>query len=483
MPTADELTAQLKLAQLQQQLAEARCGEAKALKETAVYAKGNTPAAKADKSPPTKPTPEVQTKDAAKATNDLIAAYSKALKDLAVTAPDGKITATGEFIEVRVLAQRTLAKVMADFLNDFSTTWSNILRSAEKNEKQTTGNGGTQGGKQLEETGKEVTAGREQQAVHGTGKEVIQEPRKLEKKEETKSLTVTLVLIQPADVAALELYDPTLTRLQLAQKNYAKAIQQAKLILEPEGPKVRSAMFSPAIALPVMAATTIVSSAAKLLALFRTTTNFTNTSFQVDSTLLTSTLVQAARRQTSKDKKINWQIFAPSLFPIDALQEKASPFLEALTALEELHSDSQHVIHALEVRAQALLIQDAQQNFAEVVNTHLNRLKAFDESYSQLHLDLTATDGPLIPLTRSERLVNKLQETNTYPVILTATSKGSMRIRGWLFNSDRLHFSAGTELSYLVFEKDGAILCAGSACDYTPYIESAKIPEKIHLTE
>ncbi len=539
--TKEQLTEQLSLAELERKIAEANLGTTKAHNEKKTILAGNTQnAAQATTPPPNAANkPEQQHKseeqiqaDAAKAQNDTVQAYVNAFKSSEVTPPTGKITSKGDFIETRILARETLAATLKKFLDEWAKagelTTSPKWQKLEEQKQAAKVAADAAAEKQKEADDLKVKAKKQREEENKVAQEIASEQNKADtsktadelksaaanKQQEAdnlkveasiaalvaKKLVITLVLIQPADVAALELCTQMLAQLTVFQKDYQNAYDAATEFLNPkETALAETSLLSPAAAVPGIVATGIVSSVAKLVALFRTTTDITNADIPVDSALLTATLVQVAQAKNKEDNVIMWRVFAPSLFPVDMLQEAISQDssgrpvlpLPLISSLENLYQEAQQVTNKLEQQISDKQLEqsslpaeddsgkaDLQRSITDY-NYHLDKLRALGNSYSQLSIGFAAATSPLVSLIRSSQLLNKLRELNTYTVMLTATSKGSTRTKSWLWNSDHISFSAGTELSYLVFGIDGQIIYAGSTCEYTPYTKSQDIPGKL----
>ncbi|MCB2409230.1 hypothetical protein [Hymenobacter lucidus] len=357
------------------------------------------------------------------------AAFAEAYKGPAITAPTGAAT-PGDvpFMETQVLANATLRATLNQFIQRLQAKVSNDISK------------GNQAAKPL-------------------------------------GSPVKLVLINPANLPALELYASATTQLALLKTDYTQAVAAAQALLNPGQPARAMAATASLMAPAVLggAAAGMVRTAADLVSLFLTTTTFKNTVFPENEMLLVATFTHLLHTAEPQ-----WRVIAPAAFPPGLLTDtKDSAFFIMLDAIAATHKTGQAILPILQNKLLSLPIPTAPDSPEQLQLDHYNsliaKLTALQQAYSQLQTLLVSAAAPTQSILQAERLAAEYQGTNTYLLKLQANSKGSTRGTHSLWRNDQLNFSAGTELSYLVFGQAGEIILAGSLCSYTDYLSTEDI--------
>ncbi len=351
------------------------------------------------------------------------------LKGPDVTVPTGKITSDGSFIESRILAQKTL--------NSACGQLAKLL------------------------------------AAHFTGN------------------PINLVIYNATDIPLIELYAGIKAQVTDMLQQYTRSNERADRLLHPapeSAPPGREYIKESIVAGgPLMAgyaAAGVLRTAADLVSLFRTSTDFKNFDLTIDDTVLTATFRKAL--------PAGWKLYHPGMFPLNTLMatDAVSEFMQLLNDVQTQRDAALSHLAGIDKKTKELTdelaaatdagkkaaIQAALDEFAPAVA----QLKTLNDSFAQLQAGLSAADATskastLTLLMRAERLIGKLGENNTYTIKLSAVSKGSNRVTENLWRNGSISHSAGTELSCLVFGPGGDIVFSDTQEHYTPY----KSPEEI----
>jgi|GEM_PF-4526065 len=362
-----------------------------------------------------------------------------------IDSPTGKITTNdGVFIETRILIHETLSKTLREFVKEF------YRRLIEMDKKRIDDN---------------LDAGKEEKSI-------------------------TLVIYNPSDLPALEMYSSAKAQLDEMENAYTRANNRAKEVIERE---LSSDPAARTLADPLLigyVGTGILKTIAGIVSLFRTTTDFKNSDLSTDETTIVALLVNAIYSE-----KKNWEVFSPSVFPINTVKISSapSPFMTKLNEIHSLNKSAEDLVDKIQEKIKRLEDQLAEEDIEankkkikDLLAKHtlvLRELENLDTAYNQLQTMLATADSQTNTpsqslIMRAERLTAKLNEPDVFTLKIVATSKGSNRITENLWRNASITHSAGTELSCLVFGNDGNIVFADSRYEYIPYTKPENISKK-----
>jgi hypothetical protein len=410
-----DLDKKVKEAEANKKIAEAKYAEEKAKKDAEAL---NAPLTDKEKA--------LRDKEIAVAEKEAALAKRDLYKGPEVTPPSGKITSTGDFIESRILAKKSLETILGQSVDALAT--------------------------------------------------------KLTK-------PTTLVIYNATDIPAMELYASMIDGLEGMNKAFTRANKAAKDALETEN-KYESDVFI--LSDPLLlgfAAGGILRTAADIVSLFKTSTEFKNFDVAIDEMAFISVFAQ-----TVMSKKTDWKVFHPSLYPVDAFNiktNKTSALAKALDDIKGLSTIAEQRIAAIEAKIASIkeaMSTEKDKNKKRRMQKHIDlfepmlaSVKSLVQSFTQLQTTLSTVD-PTTKLTaqalllRAERLVTKLNQDDCYMVKLSVVAKGSNKIKESLFKtSASITHSGGAEVSIMVFQPDGQLIFAETRSHYSPYTAPDKI--------
>ena len=342
-----------------------------------------------------------------------------------VTAPSGKITSDGTFIESRMLSQKTLANTMATLAKNIKadTNFKNIEK-------------------------------------------------------------VTFVIHNPSDVLGLELYATLKDQAEGMKKAYTSSNKNLKSLVDKQMDfTVQLGTLGGAD--PLLAgyvASGILRTAADLVSLFKTTRDFKNFDLTIDDTNLTAVF----KKNIGKAKVYHPAVFpvntiasaGNSIFVDimsniqklsvegDGIIEKADKRLKTLN--EEYGKEKDPAVNK------------RRKTFIDSFEPVIAELKSLKSAFNQLQTMLSTADATTkvtaqAAVMRAERLFTLLSADTTFTIKFSVTSKGSNKVSDNLWRSARIEHSAGTELNCLIFSRTGEIVFAESIVSYQQYLGSKQI--------
>jgi hypothetical protein len=413
--------------------------QANIAKQKAEIAKAELEAAKAKKdaeklnAPPSEKEQAETDKAIAEANKAAIQAKKDQFKGPEVTAPTGKITSDGQFIENKILAQKALKANLSAMVNTM-------------------------------------------------------------KKDKLFSTKATFVIYNATDIPAMELYATLTDQLKAMERAYKKANQNAKTIIDKENNSTKIdgqvTLDVGGIQLAGYAASGLIKTAADLVSLFKTTTDYKNFDIVIDEAGLVASL-----NETAKAESANWKFFQPSVFPINTVTNKssASPFINSMNDVQKEKNVAENNIKSLEkiIETKTKVLSTEKdpakkasiQKYIDEITPIANELKTFNNSLSQLQTLLSTADSSTkitaqAAIMRAERLITKLREENTYVMNISASAKGSNKVSENLWRNARIEHSGGAELKCLIYGPDGEIVFSFSHFEYVPYQSPSQIREK-----
>lgn len=368
--------------------------------------------------------------DLAKATTDANNATILARRDLLkgpeITAPSGKITTSdGAFIESRVLANKTLMSCM----KEFSTALNLKMPSAKG-----------------------------------------------------------FVIYNAADFNGLERYATMQAQLKTLEEQFAgeerRATQQLANDLD-VAIELPSSLADPLLI--GYAAAGLLRTAADIASLLRSTTDYKNFELPLDENLTTASFAQQALLV-----KPAWEIYNPAVFPVYTItmpSATSSALGKSLSNLSQLEIRVDAHLKTISTRTtkwNAQLLTASAPNKSKIsaylkeiakIAEDLSALKAVSEKLLTLLSTPDAATGntPLSALLRAERLFIKLAAPDFYTLKFVVTSKGSNKVSENLWRGAKISFTAGTELSAVVYDSKGNIVYADSRYAYSDYKSADEI--------
>lgn len=341
-----------------------------------------------------------------------------------VTAPSGKITSDGTFIESRILSQKTLVNAMG--------TLSKSIK-ADTHFKD-----------------------------------------KIEK--------LTFVIHNPADVLGLELYATLKDQAEGMEKAYTRSNKNLKSLVD------KQMDFTVQVAVlgdPLLAgyvASGILRTAADLVSLFKTTRDFKNFDLTVDDTNLAAVF----KKEIGSVKVYHPLVFPVNtitgagssvfVYIMSKVQklsiEGDGIIMEAEKRLKALNEDY--------AKEKDPVVNKRRKAFIDSFEPVIAELKTLKSAYSQLQTLLSTADATTkvtaqAAVMRAERLFTLLSADATFTIKFSIASKGSNKVSDNLWRSARVEHSAGTELNCLIFNSTGEIVFAESIVSYQQYLKSKDI--------
>lgn len=317
----------------------------------------------------------------------------------------------------------------------------------------------------------------------------------------------TLVINSGNDRSAVERYRAILAQIDFLKDEYVRLINQAKDARElPE--KAEGPEFAPTLLIP--AATELVSSAATLINLFRTDTEFKDQAVTVNTRMIVSLMTNDLLNTTNNQCKVD-TIFHPAVYPIGVSANPGSGLLlsayrgllskitegddevrkdnekvEELKATlktldEEIAKLKQKIAESEKAKKNgkekdsggkkqpAINVADLTEELAGKEADRLvisSKIKAITEaaaaidtfktSLADVRTLLTSVDDvtklPLLTnLIRAERLSDILKKDDTYVLDLDVKASGTNRTRKNIFWNARIAHSAGVSIDATLF--------------------------------
>jgi hypothetical protein len=366
-------------------------------------------------------------KEKAVAEKERILANREIYKGPEVTIKDGKITSAGDFIETRVLARKTLRQAFEKIVTQM--------------------------------------------------------------KVKDKFKKATFVIYNQSDFPAMELYASMMDQLDLLKLQIEKANQNGiNAIDKPNDYKTDDfTMGDPLLA--GYAASGILRTAADIVSLFKTSTDYKTTDIAFDATTIAGALKNAGDD--------DWSIFDPATYPVNTIKRSGatSDFLQKLNEIEQAAIAAASTYTKLESKIKGIndvitaekLKNPKDEAKIKRLEKHvvlltpvLNNIKTLQNSFDQLQTTLSTVDAttklsPQAVLLKSERLMSKLNQDKVYVIKMTASSKGTNKVTENIWRSSTIEFSGGTELNVLIYASNGEIIYSDFVTEYTQFMPSDKI--------
>jgi hypothetical protein len=262
-----------------------------------------------------------------------------------------------------------------------------------------------------------------------------------------------VIIHNATDVTALQSYvtikrqvDATVARYRALLPAGSAEAGPASLLLGPE------------------VATGLVRSAADLVALFRTDTEIKGLTFSVDEAALVSRISKGLQNS-------GIPVFYPGVYP---LRVAAGDSSELLTSLSEVYvgkSKAEMIISRCDSSDKAVKEQ-CLNSFGDV----LPLLKALNAQVEKFLTGLIAVDDStktnvLTSLIRAEGLRRMLEAENSCVLQLKVlAAAGSNKTTNNLFTGSKLYHSGGVVISYILFDRNGAIRLSDTLYNYDGFV-------------
>ncbi|MET0637348.1 MAG: hypothetical protein ABWZ25_15060 [Chitinophagaceae bacterium] len=351
-----------------------------------------------------------------------------------VKATDGKITATGNFIENRILASLTLFRAFT------------------------------------------ILAGRIKTSLGST---TTVQP----------AVGLGFVIHHAPVFNGIELYGSLIDQLTAMEVAFKAARLESETIIA-NHTKIGLAGGAVAPLLVGYAIAGAVRSIADIVSYFKQSTAFNNIDLPVEDTAMVAAFSKAIRLS---DK--TWKVYHPAVYPVNTIRQMAgttSDFSVRLASLRDLNniiSVNVDKIKQLLADLNAKLAAATLPNEKDQLSLAIKKLTAVKEDDERLQVGFTqlltmlgtadATTGIIAQagILRTERLVQLLRDVNVYVVKIAAVSTGSNKTIERTFRATTIEHSGGTEINCMVFEPGGSIIFADSVRSYIPYKSAADITE------
>ena len=360
----------------------------------------------------------------AEANKATIQAKRDAFKGPEIAPLSGKVTSEGSFIEVKVLAQRTLLASM-----------------------------------------KSLSTKLQANAAFDKKKPVF-------------------IIYSSADLQGIELYAAIRDQVKSMENAFTLSNKAAKDLLDkkPNFSSPPVTLGDPLIA--GYAVSGILRTAADIASLFKTNNNFKNADISVDET----DLVASFKISIPSDWKVfNPSVYPINTVKssasiskfVEALNDVQKQVAVSDLRLADIDTKTKELATLLAAEKDPVKISNIK-SFMDSFTPISTELKSLKSAFQTLQTTLSTADQATkitaqSVIMRAERLYSKLLEADVYVIKFHVTSKGSTKINESIWRSAKIEHSAGTELSSLVFGTDGEILFSESLHAYEPYKKSSDI--------
>lgn len=408
------LEEQAAMAKLKSEIAQAEADAAKAKKELDSFGKPATQ----------RETAETE-KLVAQARKEAFAAQKELFKGPDITAHTGKLTATGTFIESKILAQKTLQSAIQSLVT----------------------------------------------AMQG---DALFKEREL-----------TLLIYHAEDFVQLQVYRDLVDGMIALQKAYIWNISASEVIL---GLGKGRESFMTVTLLAGYAASGLLRTAADLVSLFKTTTTVTNSDIAVEETALYAALGSALPKKQGMLWKLYipslYPLFTvktktgPSAF-LDQLNNLYALYKKAVDLIEKLDQEKSRLQNA------AAMANDNDQKamYASKIDRFTQAqtaLATFNETFLKLQSHLNTSESATgltvsAGLKRAEIAMELLNQPDVYIIKMVAVSTGSSKTYENLWRNGWVEFSGGTQLSCLIFGPTGEVVFTFQTTTYLPLQKADQI--------
>lgn len=341
-----------------------------------------------------------------------------------VKALEGKLTATGNFIETQILANKCLTALIAELVEKM------------KNDPQFNGN------------------------------------------------QLRLVLYNMPDFPAMELYIVMMKQLQALMTVFSDVITAGKNALS-TGREDQAGGFGPLTTGFAIAG--ILRTSADIFSLFKSNTSYTNYALTVDDNMVASCFVNAVKEK-KLTWKVYYPAAYPvntidgrdtdsaflKLFTEVKAANNTAVYLEK--DIETKLADVEAQLTTETDTAKKIKLQELREKLSDTSMSMQGATAIFSQLETLfLTIDQTTKTSPLTIITRAEKMADLVTSADTYIIKIIASSNGSTMIRENLFRTTKAFHSGGTQLNCLVFSKDGSICFSYASSKYIPGKETSEI--------
>lgn len=297
---------------------------------------------------------------------------------------------------------------------------------------------------------------------------------------------VTFVMHHASNFSSIELYHSLLRQVDIMEEALRRVNQATEAMFhkrtEVVTERIATAPFAADPLLPGFAIAGALRTAADIVSLFKTSTDYKIFDLTTDEAAIV-----AALKYAIQEKRLDWKVFYPAVYPVNIVKRRNADDSALLLKLSDVRTESDAAAKWMEMlnakiteltSLQMMTPDDnAKKEYQEKIdeyNTALSPLKGIYNAFNQLQMYLVtenaATKGtPLAALLHAEQLLEMLNKENVYVLKVSAVSKGTNKITKSLWRSARIYFTAGTELNCLVFAPDGEVVFTDVRYQYTPY--------------
>jgi hypothetical protein len=221
-----------------------------------------------------------------------------------------------------------------------------------------------------------------------------------------------------------------------------------------------------ALPLPLIpeAATSMFKSFADVVALFRTDVTIQGKDVNIEEVALIS---QLCRELKAKNRAVG--LVYPTLYPPNLLSNNSPEILKALSDIYIEKALADEIVSRYEAQDQATQASNPDR-------PKIPKLKALNARFDKFVDGLlkAAENGgnPLASLINAERLISMLGNESSYVLyVRVLKAAGSNKTKKNLFTGSKLYHSGGSVISYMMFDREGAIKMANTLYNYDGYIQ------------
>ena len=340
-----------------------------------------------------------------------------------ISALNGKITATDNFIETKILANCCLSYLIEELIETM-----NCDDKFKKNIEKAANN--------------------------------------------TKAAPTKFIFYNANDIPVLEQYMATSQQLSILTDCFKKILQLPKTELKTD---TDSPSGGTGIIELGLSATGILRTAIDFVSLFRHNNTIANIApWAADENLIVSIF--------NSKKTDDWEIYFPSTFPIHTIDPYkidstfVSDFIEAQSLNSDATKKQKEVekrlydieMKLLEVTDQAKIeLEKEKMTLLETVESIKNTCSVFSQQQTTLlSIDPTSGQSLLSKILKGEKIVTMLKTEKAYIIKINATLNGSTNIKENLFSSAKISFSGGADLSCIIFSNEGTVYFSHYASKY-----------------
>lgn len=339
-----------------------------------------------------------------------------------VKAPEGKLTATGNFIETEILANKSLSVLTADLVGEIET-----------------------------------------------------HPN-------FKNKNLAFVIYHTASFPAIELYLGTIAQLDSLKELLAGIVAVAIDAIN-ESPNDDAAGGADPLTIGITAAG-IIRTVADVFSLFKTNTAYTNYELAADENLVVSAFAEVVGNRNTGWKIYYPAVYPVNMFSGTANSAYTLLFNEVKKESNKA-TGLQKILETQVVTIDEQLLLETDESKKKLMRKRKERLnniilslQSTVTTFTQFEASLmtTAQDTKISMQTvilQAERLTSLLKATDTFVIKLSAKRNGSTMVKESLFFSAKAFHSGGCQLNCLIFGSDGNILYSYNSNKYFPIGELA----------